>query len=160
MVWPYFHADATSRGDTSTDTSLRDQALSLVCPPARPVRAPPARSSSRKATPACPSQPGLSSAGSTPTVAPIMRPCSIPRDGCSVTGRSQPDRDGYRQLLGWLGRHGQVAVVGVEGTGSYGAGLARYLADQQVRVVEVDRPDRRTRRQHGKSDPIDAEAAA
>jgi transposase len=48
------------------------------------------------------------------------------------------DRDGYQQLLGWLGRHGQV---GVDGTGSYGAGLACYLLDQQVRVVEVDRPD-------------------
>jgi transposase len=70
------------------------------------------------------------------------------------------DRDGYRQLLSWLGRHGQVEVVGVEGTGSYGAGLARYLLDQRVRVVEVDRPDRRTRRQRGRSDPIDAEAAA
>jgi transposase len=51
-------------------------------------------------------------------------------------------------------------VVGVEGTGSYGAGLAHYLGDQRVRVVEVDRPDRRTRRQRGRSDPIDAEAAA
>jgi transposase len=70
------------------------------------------------------------------------------------------DRGGYQQLLSWLGRHGHVGVVGVEGTGSYGAGLARYLLDQQVRVVEVNRPDRRTRRQHGKSDPIDAEAAA
>jgi len=70
------------------------------------------------------------------------------------------DRDGYRQLLGWLGRHGQVGVVGVEGTSSYGAGLTHYLLDQQVRVVEVDRPDRRTRRQGGRSDPIDAEAAA
>jgi transposase len=70
------------------------------------------------------------------------------------------DRIGYRQLLSWLGSHGQVGVVGVEGTGSYGAGLAGYLLDQQVRVVEVNRPDRRTRRQRGKSDPIDAEAAA
>jgi transposase len=59
---------------------------------------------------------------------------------------------------GWLDRHGQVGMVGVEGTGSYGAGLAGYLLDQQVRVVEVGRPDRRTRRQRGKSDPIDAEA--
>jgi transposase len=42
------------------------------------------------------------------------------------------DRGGYRQLLSWLGRHGQVGMVGVEGTGSYGAGLARYLLDQQV----------------------------
>jgi transposase len=70
------------------------------------------------------------------------------------------DHSGYRQLLSWLGRHGQVEVVGVEGTGSYGAGLTHYLLDQRVRVVEVDRPDRRTRRQRGRSDPIDAEAAA
>jgi transposase len=70
------------------------------------------------------------------------------------------DRGGYRQLLSWFGHHGQVGVVGVEGTGSYGAGLASYLGDQQVRVVEVDRPNRRTRRQRGRSDPIDAEAAA
>jgi transposase len=70
------------------------------------------------------------------------------------------DRSGYRQLLGWLGRHGQLRAVGVEGTGSYGAGLTQVLLDQGVRVVEVDRPDRRTRRQRGKSDPIDAEAAA
>jgi transposase len=70
------------------------------------------------------------------------------------------DRSGYRQLLSWLHRHGQLGAVGVEGTGSYGAGLTQALLDQGVRVVEVDRPDRRTRRQRGKSDPIDAEAAA
>ena len=63
-------------------------------------------------------------------------------------------------MLSWLGHHGQVGVVCVEGTGSYGAGLACYLLDQQVRVIEVNRPDRRARRQRGKSDPIDAEAAA
>ena len=66
---------------------------------------------------------------------------------------------GYRQLMIWLGRHGQLEMVGVEGTGSYGAGLTRYLL-QRVAVLEVDRPARRTRRQRGKSDPIDAEAAA
>jgi transposase len=74
-----------------------------------------------------------------------MLPCSIPKDGA----RRPPvpsDEQGYRQLLSWLDRHGQVGVVGVEGTSSYGAGLAGYLLDQQVRVVEVDRPDRRTRR--------------
>jgi transposase len=70
------------------------------------------------------------------------------------------DSSGYRQLLGWLSRHGQVDSVGVEGTGSYGAGLTRFLLDAGVKVVEVDRPDRRIRRQRGKSDPIDAEAAA
>jgi transposase len=67
---------------------------------------------------------------------------------------------GYRALLAWLRAFGPVVKVGVEGTGSYGAGLARYLAEQHVEVVEVDRPDRKTRRRKGKSDPIDAIAAA
>lgn len=67
---------------------------------------------------------------------------------------------GYRQLLQWLTQRGAVQQVGVEGTGAYGAGLARYLHEQQVEVLEVPRPDRRLRRQRGKSDPIDAEAAA
>lgn len=67
---------------------------------------------------------------------------------------------GYRRLLAWLRGFGALKQVGVEGTGSYGAGLARYLRAEQVRVVEVDRPDRRTRRAQGKSDPIDAYAAA
>lgn len=51
-------------------------------------------------------------------------------------------------------------AVGVEGTGAYGAGLARHLRVENVTVVEAPRPDRRMRRNHGKSDPIDAEAAA
>jgi transposase len=68
--------------------------------------------------------------------------------------------DGYRQLLGWLRRHGQLCSVGVEGTGTYGAGLTRFLLDHGVPVLEADRPNRKTRRQRGKSDPIDAEAAA
>jgi transposase len=67
---------------------------------------------------------------------------------------------GYRALLAWLRSFGAVLVVGVEGTGAYGAGLAEYLRTQGVELVEVDRPDRKTRRSAGKSDPIDAEAAA
>jgi transposase len=67
---------------------------------------------------------------------------------------------GYDELLDWLTGHGQVATVGVEGTGSYGAGLARHLRAEGVRIVEVDRPDRRARRSNGKSDPVDAVAAA
>jgi transposase len=67
---------------------------------------------------------------------------------------------GYAGLLGWLGRFGDVALVGVEGTGSYGAGLARYLARHGVRVVEVDRADRQDRHRNGKSDPLDAVSAA
>ena len=70
------------------------------------------------------------------------------------------DSSGDQQLHRWLGRHGRLDLVGVEGSGSYGAGLTRYLLDHGVNVVEVDRPDRRLRRQRGKSDPIDAEAAA
>jgi transposase len=85
----------------------------------------------------------------------------IDQQGRLLGDREFPaDSGGYRQLLGWLGRHGHLDIVGVEGTGSYGAGLTRFLLDHGVGVVEVDRPDRRTRRQRGKSDPIDAEAAA
>ncbi len=70
------------------------------------------------------------------------------------------DPAGYIQLLAWLRGFGNVVRVGVEGTGSYGAGLARHLHGHNVQLVEVDRPDRRTRRRRGKSDPLDAEAAA
>lgn len=70
------------------------------------------------------------------------------------------DPSGYAAMLAWMRRHGTVERVGVEGTGAYGAGLARYLNDQQLTVIEAPRPDRRRRRQCGKSDPIDAEAAA
>ena len=68
--------------------------------------------------------------------------------------------DGYRKLLAWIRRFGDLDRLGVEGTGTYGAGLCRHLLDQGVQVVEVDRPNRRMRRQHGKSDSINAEAAA
>ena len=68
--------------------------------------------------------------------------------------------DGYRQLLAWAGEHGEIAAFGVEGTGAYGAGLARHLRAAGQLVIEVDRPDRKTRRQRGKSDPVDAYAAA
>jgi transposase len=67
---------------------------------------------------------------------------------------------GYASLLGWLRGFGTLAVAGVEGTGSYGAGLARHLAAAGVCVVEVDRPDRQDRARQGKSDPLDAVSAA
>ncbi|GJN99923.1 hypothetical protein NJB1907f44_37430 [Mycobacterium marinum] len=63
-------------------------------------------------------------------------------------------------LLAWLRSFGRLSAVGVEGTGAYGAGLARHLAAEGVRIVEVNRPDRRQRRIKGKSDPLDAYAAA
>ena len=70
------------------------------------------------------------------------------------------DAAGYEELLGWLASFGAVTLVGVEGTGSWGVGLSRFLHDQEVETVEVDRPNRQKRRKVGKSDPIDAEAAA
>lgn len=67
---------------------------------------------------------------------------------------------GYRQLLAWAAAHGDVRRAGVECTGSYGAALTRYLLAQGVTVFEVNQGDRAERRRRGKSDAIDAEAAA
>ena len=67
---------------------------------------------------------------------------------------------GYRQLLGWMGSVGTLAGVGVEGTGSYGAGICRQLSAAGFEVAEVNRPDRSQRRRRGKSDALDAAAAA
>src|SRR5215475_11711059 len=67
---------------------------------------------------------------------------------------------GYVQLMSWLQSFGTVCLVGIEGTGSYGAGLARHMATAGIRVVEVDRSDRQDRRRQGKSDPLDAVSAA
>ena len=67
---------------------------------------------------------------------------------------------GFKALLAWASSFGPITLAGVEGTGAYGAGLARFLAAGGLTVVEVDRPDRKTRRDQGKSDPIDAYAAA
>jgi transposase len=67
---------------------------------------------------------------------------------------------GYHALLAWLRSFGTLALVGIEGTGAYGAGLAAQLRLTGVVTVEIDRPDRKTRRWQGKSDPVDAEAAA
>jgi len=67
---------------------------------------------------------------------------------------------GYRSLLDWLLEFGELSSVGVEGTGAYGAGLARFLRRSDIAVLEVDRPNRQTRRRQGKSDPLDAIEAA
>jgi transposase len=69
-------------------------------------------------------------------------------------------RYGYRRLVAWLRGFGELVVVGVEGGGSWGAGLARYLSAHGVPVVEVNRPNRQHRRRRGTSDTVDAEAAA
>jgi transposase len=76
------------------------------------------------------------------------------------TERFDTDPSGYKALLSWLESFGPLSKVGVEGTGSYGAGLARYLRRADVEVIEVDRPNRAERRRSGKSDPLDAVEAA
>src|SRR5918912_2131456 len=81
--------------------------------------------------------------------------------GGLLGGESFPaDAAGYRRLLAWMRGFGTVELVGVEGTGSYGAGLTRHLQEKGVQVVEVDRPNRQERRRAGKSDPLDAIEAA
>jgi transposase len=67
---------------------------------------------------------------------------------------------GFSALYGWLAGFGPVARVGVEGTGAYGAGLARHLRGEGLEVIEVDRPNRQLRRILGKSDTVDAVEAA
>src|SRR3984893_10082689 len=79
----------------------------------------------------------------------LLGTCSIPTTSA-----------GFAELFRWASQYGEIGQVGMEGTGSYGAGLARWLRARSIAVIEVDRPDRRTRRRRGKSDSVDAEAAA
>ena len=72
----------------------------------------------------------------------------------------QNEVTGYGRLLEWALNLGKLNRVGVEGTGSFGAGLSRFLRSRGVRVVEVNRTSRQHRRRHGKYDAADAEAAA
>ncbi len=70
---------------------------------------------------------------------------------------------GYERLLCWVESFGPVRCAGIEGTSSYGAGLARHLRARGIEVLEVERPKRRQRsssRRNAKSDPLDAESAA
>ncbi|WQO30194.1 transposase (plasmid) [Microvirga lotononidis] len=69
-------------------------------------------------------------------------------------------RRGYQELEAWAHSLGRVRAFGIEGTGSYGAGLSRFLQERGHRVIEVNRPNRQIRHQHGKTDPLDAENAA
>ena len=86
---------------------------------------------------------------------------AIDQQGVRLGERSAPAASyGYRQLERWSRKLGEVRAFGIEGTGSYGAGLARFLTGHGFTVVEVNRPDRLTRYRKGKSDPTGAEAAA
>jgi transposase len=76
------------------------------------------------------------------------------------TSEFETTAGGYRGLLAWMRSFGELVKIGVEGSGSYGAGLTRYLTGAGVEALEVNRPNRQTRRLRGKSDTVDAEAAA
>jgi transposase len=69
-------------------------------------------------------------------------------------------RHGYKQMLAWMRSFGLVRRVGIEATGTYGAGLLRYLQKASIEVLEVTTPDKGDRRKRGKSDDLDAQNAA
>lgn len=84
----------------------------------------------------------------------------------AITGKLLADQEfratapGYASMLSWILAHGTISKIGIEGTGSYGAGLQRHLQANGVTVIEVSRQNRQERRARGKSDPIDAINAA
>lgn len=79
---------------------------------------------------------------------------------CLATGSSPPTSPGYEALRPWMRGYGNLASIGVESTGSFGAALARELTRQGEHVIEVNRPNRIARRMDGKSDRLDAEQIA
>ena len=86
---------------------------------------------------------------------------AIDRLGVRLAERHAPATTcGYRELERWSLSLGKIRAFGIEGTGSYGSGFARFLTRRGYTVVEVNRPDRSTRYRKGKSDPTDAEMAA
>lgn len=76
------------------------------------------------------------------------------------TKEFETNEKGYKGLLKWCSSFGQLLKAGLEGTGTYGAGLCRFLLKNNITVFEVNRPNRARRRLRGKSDPTDAENAA
>ncbi len=69
-------------------------------------------------------------------------------------------RQGYRQMLAWMRSFGEVQRIGIESTGSYGAGLLRFMQQAGIEVLEVTTPDKHDRRRRGKNDDLDAQNAA
>ena len=82
------------------------------------------------------------------------------RIGCSAASSFATTRQGYKQMLAWMRSFGLLERVGVEATGTYGAGLLRYLQRAGVEVLEVTAPDTQDRRKRGKNDDLDAQNAA
>jgi transposase len=111
--------------------------------------------------PALPSQPSRVVVGGVDTHKDLHVAAVVGGDGTVLgTEAFSTTRAGYRALLRWMHTFGDLRRVGIEGTGSYGAGITRHLANADLEVLEVDRPDRSDRRRRGKSDTFDAIAAA
>lgn len=89
--------------------------------------------------------------------AEIALPTGAPIATCQVSN----DSSGYAQLLAWISDHtpGSRVAVAIEGTRSYGIGLARAVIAAGLMVIECEQPNRKSRRGRGKSDPIDAHLA-
>ena len=98
--------------------------------------------------------------GLTPIGIPMLGRWWMTPVACWGRRSSGPVSSGYVQLERWLRFWGPLVQAGVEGTGSYGAGLARHLNAAGVEMVEVMRPNRQLRRLRDKTDTVDAEAAA
>ncbi len=99
--------------------------------------------------------------GGVDTHADVHVAAAVDHNGGVLGIESFPTNEtGYESLAGWLASFGSITRIGVEGTGSYGVGLTRFLAATGIEVVEVDRPNRQVRRKKGKSDPTDVVAAA
>jgi transposase len=69
-------------------------------------------------------------------------------------------RQGYRQMLVWMRSFGELQRIGIESSGSYGAGLLRFMQQAGIAVLEVTTPDKQDRRRRGKNDDLDAQNAA
>lgn len=82
------------------------------------------------------------------------------RDRVLATASFATTRQGYRKMLVWMRSFGAVQRIGVESTGSYGAGLLRFLQQAGIEVLEVTAPDAHDRRRRGKNDDLDAQSAA
>ena len=82
------------------------------------------------------------------------------RDRVLETRSFATTRQGYRQMLVWMSSFGNLRRIGIESTGSYGAGLMRYMLEAGIEVMEVTTPDKNDRRRRGKNDDLDAQNAA
>jgi transposase len=82
------------------------------------------------------------------------------RDRVLATASFATTRQGYRQMLAWMRSFGVVRRIGIESTGSYGAGLLRFMQQAGIEVLEVTTPDAHDRRRRGKNDDLDAQSAA